>query len=94
VIKAVRDHPLFEGHGHEHAYADANFSLDQLGQVATDVVPDAYIRQVNATGSAAQVAAHLREYLDNGVDELILHGSSPTQLAPVLDELTTQEATR
>ncbi len=91
VLKTVREHPLFDGHGYEHGYADANFTLDQLGEVA-QVLPDSYIREVNATGTAAQVAAHLREYRAAGVDEIILHGSSPAQLASVLDALASEGA--
>lgn len=93
ALKTVREHPLFDGHGYEPGYADANFTLDQLAQVA-EVLPEHYIRETNATGTATAAAASLRGYLDAGVDELILHGSSAAMLAPVLDELATEGATR
>ncbi len=94
VMTAIREHPLFDGHGYDYAYADTNFTLDELAQVASDVVPEQYIRDVNATGNLQQVVTRLHEYLDAGVDELILHGSSPEQLAPVLDGLAAAHAKR
>jgi hypothetical protein len=85
----VRNHPLFEGHGHEHAYGESHFTLSQLAEVA-QVLSDHLIHELHATGTPAQAAGSVRAYFDAGADEDILHGSSPSRLAPVIDALASR----
>ena len=57
-------------------------TTDQLEHVAT-LLPDEWLAPA-ATGTAAQCAAAVRGQLDLGADAVILHGATPTELAPVV----------
>jgi probable F420-dependent oxidoreductase len=60
--------------------ADQAFRRDQLLELGSQV-PREWVETGCAVGSAATVVSRLREYLDAGLDHLVLHGSSPSQLA-------------
>jgi alkanesulfonate monooxygenase SsuD/methylene tetrahydromethanopterin reductase-like flavin-dependent oxidoreductase (luciferase family) len=70
-------------------YADSHFTLSQLAEVA-QVLPDHLIHEMKATGTPEQAADSVRAYFDAGADEVILHGSSPSRLAPVIDALASR----
>jgi probable F420-dependent oxidoreductase len=85
VLDAIAAHPLIVGL--RGGTADAGLTIDELIDVSR-VVPDAWFEDGAAVGSADEVAGRLRTYLANGADEMILHGSTPDLLGPVLDAFT------
>lgn len=62
---------------------DAVASTEQLEHIAT-LLPDDWLAP-SATGTAEQCAAAVQGQLDLGCDAVIMHGASPTELAPVVD---------
>lgn len=81
VLDAIAQHPHIAGLGGRTA--DAGLTVEQLVEVSR-VVPDDWFQQGAAVGTATEVAARLRTYLDHGADEMILHGSTPDLLEPVV----------
>ncbi len=61
---------------------DAVATPEQLAHIAT-VLPEHWL-EAAATGSAEQCATAVRAQFDLGVDGVILHGSAPAELAPVV----------
>jgi probable F420-dependent oxidoreductase len=61
---------------------DANATTEQLEAIA-EVVPPEWL-EPSATGSPEQCAASVGAQFDLGVDGVILHGCTPTELAPVV----------
>lgn len=51
-----------------------------------DVYPPEWIAQGCAVGSAAHCARRMQECLDAGADGVLLHGSTPKYLGPLVDE--------
>ncbi len=52
---------------------------------AAGLIPDAWLAPA-ATGSPAQCVAAIRNQFDLGCDGVIMHGATPTELAPIIDE--------
>lgn len=63
---------------------DAVATTEQLEHVAT-LIPTEWLDPA-ATGSPAQCVARIRGQFDLGVDGVILHGASPDDLAPIVEE--------
>jgi alkanesulfonate monooxygenase SsuD/methylene tetrahydromethanopterin reductase-like flavin-dependent oxidoreductase (luciferase family) len=61
---------------------DSNATTGQLEHIAT-LLPDEWLA-ASATGSPDACAATVRGQLDLGCDGVILHGATPTELAPVV----------
>ena len=61
---------------------DAKADTATLEYVAT-LIPDEWIEPA-ATGSPEQCAARVRRQFDLGVDGVIMHGATPTELEPVV----------
>jgi 5,10-methylenetetrahydromethanopterin reductase len=61
---------------------DAVGTLEQLEHIR-GLIPEAWLPA--AVGSASQCAARVLDQLAAGADGVILHGSSPAELAPVVD---------
>ncbi len=61
---------------------DAIATLEQLEHIAT-LFPEEWL-QAAATGTAEQCAARVLAQFDLGADGVILHGATPTELAPVV----------
>lgn len=61
---------------------DAIATLDQLEHIAT-LIPEEWLPA--AVGSASTCAARVVDQLDAGADGVILHGSAPAELAPVVE---------
>ena len=59
-------------------------TTDQLEHVAT-LIPDEWLAP-SATGSPEQCVAAVRNQLALGCDGVIMHGATPTELAPIVDE--------
>ena len=66
--------------------ADQAFTREQLVEVSR-VLPQEWLDDGAAVGTAAQCAAKLRTFLDAGADEILLHGSSPAAMGPLTAEL-------
>ena len=79
VLAAFRADPVVAGIG---GAIDAVATTEQLEHVAT-LVPDEWLA-LAATGSPEQCADAVRGQLDLGADAVILHGATPTELAPIV----------
>ena len=80
VLERFRTDPMVAGF---LGGIDSHATTDQLEHLAT-LLPDEWLA-ASATGSAAQCAATVRGQFDLGCDGVILHGATPTELAPVVD---------
>jgi alkanesulfonate monooxygenase SsuD/methylene tetrahydromethanopterin reductase-like flavin-dependent oxidoreductase (luciferase family) len=63
--------------------ADKALSRAELVEVSHSL-PDNWLASASATGSSAQCAARLAEYLDAGADELVLHGTTAEHLGALV----------
>jgi 5,10-methylenetetrahydromethanopterin reductase len=68
-----RTHPVLVGLGDRQA--DKALTRAELIEVSRSL-PAGWLRSASATGSAAECAARLHEYLDAGADQLVLHGTT------------------
>ncbi len=59
-------------------------TLEQLEHIA-GLLPDEWLAAA-AVGSPATCVARVRDQFDAGADSVILHGATPAELAPVVDE--------
>jgi 5,10-methylenetetrahydromethanopterin reductase len=82
-LDRLRAHPLLEG---VRGSADNVFTREELTEVSR-VLPREWLETGAAVGSAATCARRIREYLDAGADELVLHGSTPELLGPLLQHV-------
>ena len=62
---------------------DQDATTEELERVA-EVIPEDWLAPA-ATGTAEQCAAEVLRQMDLGADSVILHGASPSQLAPVVE---------
>jgi probable F420-dependent oxidoreductase len=62
---------------------DGKATTEQLEHIAT-LIPDEWLEPA-ATGSATRCAERVLRQFDLGVDGVIMHGATPTELAPVVD---------
>jgi 5,10-methylenetetrahydromethanopterin reductase len=81
ALRRLRDHPHIARLG--DSYADAVLDPVDLAEAAR-LIPETWLAEATATGSPGACAAQLRDYLDAGADELVLHGTTPDRLAPVI----------
>ena len=80
VLAAFRADPMVAGF---RGAIDGKASTSELEHIAT-LIPDEWLAPA-AQGSATQCAAAVRRQLELGADRVILHGASPTDLAPIVD---------
>lgn len=66
--------------------ADQAYTRQELVDVG-QLIPQQWIEEGAAVGTAAQCANQLMAYLDAGADEILLHGSSPFSMGPLTKEL-------
>ncbi|HVU71861.1 MAG TPA: TIGR03857 family LLM class F420-dependent oxidoreductase [Mycobacteriales bacterium] len=88
VLAAIAEHPLVAPLGRRPA--DGALDHAQLIEVSR-VIPEAWFEQGAAFGSGAHCARRIREHLDAGASDLILHGSTPDLLGPLVDEVSTAQ---
>lgn len=80
VLDCVRAHPALDGR-----IADATeFNDDEL-RALRDVYPESWLRDSNAVGTAAHCARRIVDQFAAGAAGVILHASSPDQMAPLLE---------
>lgn len=73
----------------EYGGTDIAESRRLLAQ-AVEMLPPEWLTTGAAVGSISQCADRLREYLDAGADEILLHGTTPDQQGPLVEELRTR----
>lgn len=61
---------------------DSVATLEQLEEIG-ELIPDEWLPA--ATGSAQECAQALKQQLVNGADGVVIHGSTPTEFAPVVE---------
>ena len=79
VLERFRADPFVAGF---RGALDAKATTNELEHVAT-LIPDEWLAPA-AMGSAAECAAAVQRQLDLGADGVILHGASPSELAPTV----------
>lgn len=84
VLDEIRAHPKIASLGGKPA--DQAYTRQELVDVGR-ILPQLWIDQGAAVGSAAQCADQLMAYLDAGADEILLHGASPKDMGPLTAEL-------
>jgi len=82
ALQTLREHPLLAG---VRGSADNVFTRDQLRDVS-HALPQEWLEQASASGTAADCATRWHEYLAAGADELVLHGSAPELLGPSITQ--------
>lgn len=80
-LERFRNDPLVQGYP---GAFDAIGTVEQLSYLRDEVLPAAWLA-ASATGSPATCAQRILDQFDAGADSVILHGATPTELAPVLD---------
>lgn len=80
ALTTLRAHPML---ANLRGAADSHFTKDQLAEVSR-ALPQQWLQEGAALGSAGQCAQRLQEYLDAGADEIIIHGAIPELLGPTL----------
>jgi probable F420-dependent oxidoreductase len=68
---------------------DGHATTDQLEHIAT-LLPDEWLAP-SATGSATNCARAVRNQLALGADAVIMHGATPSELAPVIEQYRLSE---
>ena len=91
VLDQIRAHPkiaALNGKPADQAYTRAE--LVDVGQL----LPQHWIDEGAAVGTAAHCADQLMAYLDAGADEILLHGAGPKDMGPLTTELKRALAAR
>jgi hypothetical protein len=81
-LDELRRHPLVTALGGQPA--DGGLQPADLVTLS-HLFPRDWFTDGAAVGTAPQCAARLHRYLAAGADEIVIHGSTPDLLAPVLD---------
>lgn len=84
VLDRIRAHPKLANLGSKTA--DQAYTRDQLVDVSREL-PEEWLEEGAAVGTAARCADRLCDFLEAGADEILLHGSSPEKMGPLTDEL-------
>ncbi len=80
-LKRFREDPLVQGYP---GAFDAVGTGEELRHLRDRVLPPAWT-EASATGNPATCAQRILDQLDAGADSVVLHGSTPAELAPVLE---------
>ena len=80
ALDRFRDDELVQGYP---GAFDAIGTVEELSHLRDEVLPSEWL-EASATGSAAACARRIQDQLDAGADSVMLHGATPTELAPVL----------
>jgi alkanesulfonate monooxygenase SsuD/methylene tetrahydromethanopterin reductase-like flavin-dependent oxidoreductase (luciferase family) len=81
ALQRFREDPLLQGYP---GALDAVGTVAELSYLRDEVLPAEWLA-ASATGTAVECARRVRDQLDLGADSVVLHGATPTELAPVLD---------
>ena len=91
ILDKVRAHPKIASLNGKPA--DQAYTRQELVDVG-QVLPQQWIDEGAAVGTAAICADQLMHYLDAGADEILLHGASPFDMGPLTTELKRALAAR
>jgi probable F420-dependent oxidoreductase len=91
VLDKLRAHPKIAALNGKPA--DQSYTRQELVDVG-QILPDEWMDEGAAIGTAARCADRLMRYLDAGADEILLHGSSPFSMGPLTTELKRALAAR
>ncbi|RNL80124.1 TIGR03857 family LLM class F420-dependent oxidoreductase [Nocardioides marmorisolisilvae] len=80
-LEAFRSHPQVVGYP---GAFDAIGTTDELNRLREEAIP-AHWLAASATGTPEQCARRVLDQFDAGADSVILHGATPTELAPVVE---------
>ncbi len=80
-LRRFREHPLVQGYP---GAFDAIGTVEELTRLREEALPAAWL-EASATGSARACAGRIQDQLDAGADSVVLHGATPSELAPVLE---------
>ncbi|MAT91826.1 MAG: TIGR03857 family LLM class F420-dependent oxidoreductase [Halioglobus sp.] len=80
VLEEFRAHPAVTSMA---GGIDSVATLEQLEEIEK-LIPEEWLSAA-AVGSAGECAARLAQELEDGADEVCIHGSTPDEFAPVLD---------
>ncbi|MCW2785764.1 MAG: Phthiodiolone/phenolphthiodiolone dimycocerosates ketoreductase [Marmoricola sp.] len=80
-LERFRTHPLVQGYP---GAFDAIGTTEELTRLRDEAIP-AHWLAASATGTAEQCARRVLDQFDAGADSVILHGATPTEIAPVID---------
>ncbi|ANW62802.1 LLM class F420-dependent oxidoreductase [Mycobacterium sp. djl-10] len=81
VLQRFRDDAVVQS---IHGGIDHKASAEQIEHIAT-LIPDEWLEPA-ATGSAAQCVGRVRQEFDYGADAVIMHGATPDELAPIVEQ--------
>jgi len=81
-LERFRRDPLVDGYP---GAFDAIGTSEQLAHLRDAVIPPHWL-EASATGSAARCAARVADQFAAGADSVILHGATPDELRPVVEE--------
>jgi 5,10-methylenetetrahydromethanopterin reductase len=81
TLEKIRSHPHMK---RVSTFADGDLTIEERIEVVHDTVPAEWLQDTSGSGDAADVARQVRTYLDAGIDELVLHGAAPSELASVV----------
>ncbi len=84
VLDAIRAHPKIACLNGKPA--DQAYTRQELVDVSR-LIPQHWLDEGAAVGTAAQCADKLMDFLDAGADEILLHGSAPKDMGPLTAEL-------
>ncbi|MHB8696199.1 MAG: LLM class oxidoreductase, partial [Solirubrobacteraceae bacterium] len=87
TIERIQANPVFHQRGVQNA--DESFLRHQLIDVAREI-PDEWMQDSCAIGSAAQCLSQWRAFKDAGADQIMLYGSTPRQAEQVVRAWTAQ----
>lgn len=88
-LDRLNEHPLIKGLAGRPA--DRGLDYPQLVELSR-IFPDEWYETGAAIGTAAECAGRLHAYLGAGADELVIHGSTPDVLGPLVDAFTSSES--
>lgn len=80
-LQRFKEDPLLQGYA---GALDAVGTTEELTYLRDEVLPAAWTAAA-AAGTAEQCARRVLDQLDAGADSVVLHGATPTELAPVLE---------
>jgi 5,10-methylenetetrahydromethanopterin reductase len=83
-LTPLRSHPLMAG---LRGAADNLFTKDDLGEVSR-TLPQHWLHDSAAIGTATECAARLHDYLDAGANEIVVHGAVSQQIAATVSAFT------
>src|SRR3546814_8361719 len=91
IWENIRSHPKIAGLNGKPA--DQAYTRQELVDVSR-LIPQQWLDEGAAVGTAAQCADQLMAFLDAGADEILLHGSAPKDMGPLTTELKRALAAR